>query len=393
MLDFDVVIAGGGPAGAAAALSATRGGLRALLIEKQPMPRPKPCSGFLFSEALELLDRYFGEVPAEVRMFPEKIEGARLFLPKGLTLEVRIPGRNIARDRFDAWLCRQSGAEIWDGATLTDFCEWGDHVEVECLRQGERLKLSASVLVGADGNSSKIARRIDPSFTSGIPRFISRQDWWRARVDLEPGYLNVFCRAELGFYPSVYLKDDFLVMDSGVLAGNPIGPTRTRFIEFLSANHGLELIEPVMSLGIRAAFTAAYNRFCMGTGRVLLAGEAAGFQNVMGEGISSALATGYLAGQAISECGVSAPGSTYFSLSAPERERSAGEWRLTSMMTGRARPELRDALRSQPLPVRARVTREIFKWQREGSMMPAMSLAGMEVAARRFLHRGYDFRA
>lgn len=393
MLDFDVLIVGGGPAGAAAALSATRGGLRALIIEKRKMPRPKPCSGFLFSEALELLGGYFGEIPEEVYMDPEDIRGGRLYLPKGLFLEVRIPGKNIARDRFDAWLCGSSGAEIWDGTTLTDFCEWSDHVEVVCQKGGERTMLSARAMVGADGNSSKIAGRIDPTFTTGIPRFISRQDWWRARVDLEPGYLNVFCRAELGFYPSAYIKNGFLVMDSGVVAGTPIGPTRQRFIDFLSSNHGLELIEPVASMGIRAAFTAAYNRFCMGTGRVLLAGEAAGFQNTMGEGISSALATGYLAGQAISECGASSPGNSYFKLTAPERERSAGEWRLTSMMTGRARPEIRDALQALPLPTRARITREIFKWQREGKMIPAMSLAGMEVAIRRFLNRGYDFRA
>ena len=43
------------------------------------------------------------------------------------------------------------------------------------------------------------------------------------------------------------------------------------------------------------------NKFFLGEGRILLTGEAAGFINLIGEGISSALATGYIAGKAILE--------------------------------------------------------------------------------------------
>jgi flavin-dependent dehydrogenase len=393
MLDYDVVVMGGGPAGASAALAATRGGLRTLLVEKRAIPRPKPCSGFLFSEALQLLGEYFGDIPQEARAAPYDIKGVRLYLPRDLTLEVPIPGRNIQRDRFDAWLCRSSGAELWDRTTLTDFAEWRDSVEVKCLREGEPVELRARVLIAADGNSSKIARRIDPSFLSAIPRYVSRQDWWRARVDLEPGYLNVFARAELGFYPAAYLKDDLLVMDHSVAAGTPLGPTRARFMDWVKVHHGLELIEPVFSLGCRAVFAAAYNRFCLGTDRVLLVGEAAGFQNVMGEGISSALATGYLAGGAAVDSKGSSPGESYRALAAPERERTAGEWRLTALLTGRARPELHASLQALPLPLRARVIREIVKWQWKGKMVPALSLPGLEVAVRRMLHGSYDYRA
>ncbi len=393
MHHFDLLVMGGGPAGAAAALAATRGGLRTLLVEKRTMPRPKPCSGFLFSEALALLAEHFGEVPREVLAEPHDIKGARLYLPRGLTLEVGIPGRNIWRDRFDNWLCKSSGAEIWDATTLVDYAEWNGRVEATCLREGELVKVGAGALVAADGNSSKIARRIDPTLFSSIPRYVGRQDWWKARVDLEPGYLNVFCRAELGFYPAAYLKDDLLIMDHCVSAGIPIGPTRARFMDWVREHHGLELIEPVHSMGCRAVFSAAYNRFCMGTDRVMLAGEAAGFQNVMGEGISSALATGYLAGRAAAESGAAPPGRLYRELVVPERERTAGEWRLTALLTGRARPELHASLQAVPFPLRARIIREIVMWQWKGKMVPALSLQGLEVALRRFLRGGYDYRA
>src|SRR5437899_12568811 len=52
---FDLIVAGGGPAGSAAAITAVRKGARVLLLERGRLPRHKVCGEFVSAEALELL--------------------------------------------------------------------------------------------------------------------------------------------------------------------------------------------------------------------------------------------------------------------------------------------------------------------------------------------------
>ena len=75
--------------------------------------------------------------------------------------------------------------------------------------------------------------------------------------------------------------------------------------------------------------------FPLGRGRVLLAGEAAGYVNVFGEGISSALATGQLAARAIHEAETSGRDalSVYSELSRREQKMTTQSWEITKSMT------------------------------------------------------------
>ena len=52
---YDLIIVGGGPAGAAAALYAQRSGLAALLLDKQCFPRDKICGDALSGKAVAIL--------------------------------------------------------------------------------------------------------------------------------------------------------------------------------------------------------------------------------------------------------------------------------------------------------------------------------------------------
>jgi flavin-dependent dehydrogenase len=55
--DAETIIAGGGPAGAAAAIALARAGRRVLLIERNPTPRETVCGEFLGPDATEFLTR------------------------------------------------------------------------------------------------------------------------------------------------------------------------------------------------------------------------------------------------------------------------------------------------------------------------------------------------
>ena len=53
MADFDVIIVGGGPAGASAAIHLAARGARVLVAEQKKFPREKLCGEFISPECLE----------------------------------------------------------------------------------------------------------------------------------------------------------------------------------------------------------------------------------------------------------------------------------------------------------------------------------------------------
>jgi flavin-dependent dehydrogenase len=53
---LDLIIVGAGPAGSVAAYTAAKLGLTTLLIEKEMMPRYKPCGGGLTPKAIDFLE-------------------------------------------------------------------------------------------------------------------------------------------------------------------------------------------------------------------------------------------------------------------------------------------------------------------------------------------------
>src|SRR3954471_5701725 len=61
---YDVVIAGGGPAGASAAIHLALRGARVLLAEQKKFPRAKLCGEFISPECLE----HFGRLGVAERM-------------------------------------------------------------------------------------------------------------------------------------------------------------------------------------------------------------------------------------------------------------------------------------------------------------------------------------
>ena len=129
-IDYDVIIAGAGPAGSQAAITLSRAGRKVLVLEKKIFPRLKPCGGCLSKRAERFLPR---------RFLDEVVEGTinRVvfhFYPneEWEYASDQPAAYMIRRDRFDLLLVReavQAGAEIRFQTPLTSYREDAEFIE------------------------------------------------------------------------------------------------------------------------------------------------------------------------------------------------------------------------------------------------------------------------
>jgi flavin-dependent dehydrogenase len=163
---YDVAIIGAGPAGSAAAIAYKHAepGLQIALIDKSIFPRDKACGDGLGPGVLAVLAELgMSEiVDGEKRVTDVEVRGPLSTFTRGPlpALESKGPsGVVMERRRFDARLC---AAAIEKGAD--DFTGWrfrGSEVRengrlVALSSDGGSTTISASLLVGADGASSRV---------------------------------------------------------------------------------------------------------------------------------------------------------------------------------------------------------------------------------------------
>ncbi len=137
--NWDVIVVGGGPAGAAAAITAARHGACTLLLERGRMPRHKVCGEFLSPESLGLLQSLLGDSNVKALIHAPAIRRARLFVD-GTTLETPLDpsARSISRHELDfaLWQSAQAaGAECRQQVAVSQISPLGGKLGFRCTVQ------------------------------------------------------------------------------------------------------------------------------------------------------------------------------------------------------------------------------------------------------------------
>jgi geranylgeranyl reductase family protein len=151
--DFDVIVAGAGAGGAAAAYFLTQAGLSVLVVEKARLPRYKACGG-------AIPRRFLAQFPIEFEPVVQAAPISTSFCFPGLPeIDVDLPDQPIVmvmRSEFDAFLLSQSGAEVLEGVVVSGVAETDDQVQVTAGDDS----FTARYVVGADGPLSQVARSL-----------------------------------------------------------------------------------------------------------------------------------------------------------------------------------------------------------------------------------------
>ncbi len=173
---MSVVIAGGGPAGSATALTLARAGIDVTIVERAAFPRRKVCGEYLNSGAVAALDALgLGEA---IRAIAKPLRGIRLVPPHAASLELPFPRAALAcaRADLDAMLlaaARDAGANVIH-ARVEEIAFADDRAVGLVVRDesGDRRTITAQTIVGADGSGSLVAKKLGLTMaTSGTRRF------------------------------------------------------------------------------------------------------------------------------------------------------------------------------------------------------------------------------
>ena len=155
-MKYDCIVVGGGPAGATAAEDMARKGFSVAMLDKAG--RIKPCGGAIPPRLVQDFHIPESQIVA-------KINTARMISPTGRHVDIAIEGGYVGmvdREHFDDFLRKRavkSGVVPVTGTfTAIERDADGTHVIYRDKASGQPMRLTAKVVIGADGARSNLAK-------------------------------------------------------------------------------------------------------------------------------------------------------------------------------------------------------------------------------------------
>lgn len=300
LMQYDVIIVGTGPAGTSAALEfARKSDLHILIIDKETLPREKPCGGAMPSSVEILLDLDLAPV------IKNRIQQLKLYHNYedevgSQTLNDNAPIL-VNRAEFDMFMLNQAcGAgkekiKVLDGVSVLSVSEKEDKIYVFL---SDKTEVKTKYLIAADGALGKIAsmaglmkkRKFAQSYDAEI---VTENTYYNNHKDTM--LMNYFCLPH--GYGWIFPKEKN-IFSSGVGTWGKSINIKRELDDFINRSFPRNVIK---SINVKGYPIPIYNGGKqISTNRVLLTGDAAALVDpVSGEGIRFALHSGKIAASVI----------------------------------------------------------------------------------------------
>jgi electron transfer flavoprotein-quinone oxidoreductase len=327
--DFDAIVVGAGPAGAAAALELARAGRSVCLLERGPFPGSKNMyGGVIYGRILDtLIPKWWEQAPIQrwvTRRSTMLIDG-----DQALTVDYRSQawgeapynGATAFRPEFDAWLAgvaEAAGAVVVCSTTATGLLRDGDRV-VGVRTDRPDGDLTAKVVIACDGVNSFLAKEAglypeaDPAnYTLGVKETIHLpreviEDRFAVRGDHGVDIEILGCTGDVAGGGFLYTNRESLAVGL-VLSLPDLAKGGRRPEEILGELKSHPAIAPLVEGGAVSEYSAhvipeaGYDMMpeLIGDG-ILVAGDAAAMCLAAGiwlEGVNFAIGSGGAAGRA-----------------------------------------------------------------------------------------------
>ncbi|MCU1356612.1 MAG: putative oxidoreductase [Acidimicrobiales bacterium] len=307
----DVVIAGAGPAGAAAAIRLAAAGRKVVLVDKATFPRDKICGDGLTTGALRLLEE-LGVAPGSIASWTP-VQDIHVSSPSRHVVTFplpRGPGTYAAvtrRTDLDAAIverARAAGATVVEGVEVTAAREDGDRVVLEL--DGGPSTITAPFVIGADGMWSPLRKHLGTAVPGYLGEWHAFRQYFR-NVGPKAAELWVWFEPDLlpGYCWSFPLPDGGANVGFGIQRGGKVATKEMKALwpDLLARPHIRAVLGPDAEPESRHQawpIPARVDGVTLAAGRVLWVGDAAAATDPMtGEGIGQALLTGIQAADAI----------------------------------------------------------------------------------------------
>ncbi len=314
-MDYDVIVVGGGPAGASCSIFLGKKGIKTLLVDKASFPRDKACGDGVTGKSVGMIDEL--GIAGKIDKLPhERVMGFLTTASGGMKISFmgndKNPGYTCKRYLFDNELFQlaKKTADAMENFTVTDVL-MDDNNKVTGIKgidkDGKEKQFTSKIVVGADGANSVIARKLGLNNFEMDKCYISIRAYYE-NVDVRRDSIEIHFMDEVlpGYFWIFPVGNSVCNVGLGLIAGEipkrkiNLKSLLDQVIKNSYLSYKFKNAKQISEIKGWNLPTGAQKRKRAGDGFILVGDAASLIIPFTGEGIGNALLSGKLAANTIS---------------------------------------------------------------------------------------------